>query len=32
MPVAKTTSFDIEYGKKYPSFLFEDDAFQTAAN
>jgi predicted transcriptional regulator len=24
MPVAKTTSFNIEYGKKYPSFLFDD--------
>jgi predicted transcriptional regulator len=29
VPVAKTTSFNIEYGKKYPSFLFEDDTFQT---
>lgn len=29
MPVAKTTSFNIEYGKKYPSFLFENDTFQT---
>ncbi len=28
-PIAKATSFDIEYGKKYPSFLFEDDLFQT---
>lgn len=31
MPVAKTTSFNIEYGKKYPSFLFEDDSFKATA-
>lgn len=29
VPVAKSTSFDIEYGRKYPSFLFADDEFQT---
>jgi predicted transcriptional regulator len=28
VPVAKTTSFNIEYGKKYPSFLFDDETFQ----
>ena len=26
------TSFNIEYGKKYPSFLFDDDAFQTTTS
>jgi len=29
VPVAKTTSFNIEYGNNYPSFLFDDDTFQT---
>jgi len=29
VPVAIATSFNIEYGKKYPSFLFDDNAFQT---
>lgn len=28
VPVAKATSFNIEYGKYYPSFLFADDTFQ----
>ncbi len=28
VPVAKATSFNIEYGKNYPSFLFADDTFQ----
>ena len=27
-PVAKSTSFNIEYGRKYPPFLFADDEFQ----
>lgn len=31
VPIAKTTSFNIEYGKKYPSFLFDDETFQTTS-
>lgn len=30
VPVVKATSFNIEYGKNYPSFLFADDKFQAA--
>jgi hypothetical protein len=28
VPVAIATSFNLEYGKKYPSSLFDDNAFQ----
>lgn len=30
MPVVTATSFDIEYGKEYPHFLFDSDASKTA--
>ena len=29
VPVSIANSFNIEYGRKYPSFLFDDNAFQT---
>ena len=32
VPVPIATSFNIEYGKKYPSFLFDDDASQTTTS
>ena len=29
VPVSIANSFNMEYGRKYPSFLFDDNAFQT---
>ena len=29
VPIAKATSFDIKHGKQYPSFLFDEDSFQS---
>jgi len=31
VPVVKASSFNIEYGKKYPPLQFDDDAFQPAS-
>jgi predicted transcriptional regulator len=32
VPVVKATRFNIEYGKKYPSYLFDDYTFQAPAS